>query len=93
LEHVGANDFEARLSRELQMEVLGQERVYLDRHHAPGARQQLFGESTAAGADFNHQILLRGTRRRRDALEDRSPDEEVLSESRAWHANAVSPAR
>jgi hypothetical protein len=37
--------------------------------------------------------LPRGARRRGDALEDRSPVEEMLSESLARHASAVSPAR
>jgi hypothetical protein len=43
LEHVGADDFEARLSREFETEDLDQERVHLDGHYAGGAREQLFG--------------------------------------------------
>ena len=75
------------------MEALDQQRVHLDGHDAGGALQQLFGQSSAAGADFDHQILPRGARRRGDALEDRSPVEEMLSESLARHASAVSLAR
>jgi hypothetical protein len=92
-EHVRADDFEARLGCEFDLEALDQARVYLDGHYARGALQQLFGQSSAAGADFDDQILARGTRGRGDALEDRSPDEEMLSEFPAWHASAVSLAR
>jgi hypothetical protein len=92
-EHVRADDFEARLSRESEMEAFDQARVHLDRHYARGALQQLFGQSSTAGTDFDHQVLARGTRSRGDALKDRSANEEMLSEFRAWHASAVSPAR
>jgi hypothetical protein len=92
-EHVRAHDFEARLARELEMKALGQERIHLDGHYPRGALQQLFGQSTSARADFHDQILARGAGGRGDALEDGSPDEEMLSEFAAWHASAVSPAR
>jgi hypothetical protein len=75
------------------MEPLGQARVHLDGHHARGALQQLFGQCTAARADFDNHILGRGTGGRGDALEDGSTAEEMLSEFAAWHASAVSPAR
>ena len=93
MEHVRADDFEARLGRELEMEALHQERVHLDGHYARGALQQLFGQSSAAGTDFDDQILAHGTGSRGDALEDGTADEEMLSEFRAWHASAVSLAR
>jgi len=75
------------------MEALDQARVHLDGHDPRGTLQEFFGQSTAAGADFDHQILGRGTGGRGDALEDGTPTEEMLSEFRAWHASAVSRAR
>ena len=74
------------------MQALHQERVHLHRYYARGALQQLFGQRSAAGADFDHQALPRRAHGRGDALEDRPPDEEMLSEF-LRHSSAVSPAR
>jgi len=75
------------------MQALDQERVHLDGYNAGGALQQFLGQSSAAGADFDDQILGCGTGGRGDAFEDGSSYEEMLTEFLAWHASAVSPAR
>ena len=67
--------------------MLGPARVELDRDHAPGAPCQLGGQTAAAGAEIEHEVVRTNTSVADDLRGERLRAKEVLTTC------AVRPAR
>ena len=74
------HDFQTRLAGEPGAQVIHQGGVDFDSHYAGGAAQELFGESAAAGSDFDRQVFARGAHGDGNTLQDARVAEEVLPE-------------
>jgi hypothetical protein len=85
IEHVGMDYLEARLGGEFQAEMIYQERVQLNGDDAGGALQEFFGEGATAGSDFDREVDWIGAGRRRNALQNGAPNQEMLTEFLARH--------
>jgi hypothetical protein len=83
------HNFQTRFGRETLAQVLDQVGVHFDGDDAGSALQQFLGEGAAAGANLDDEIFAGGTNRSRDTFENRTFNQEMLTESGARHAGSA----